>query len=257
MEAQFWVTCLKDAHMLFHDTHLHTIPQQGATKMAPQSSHKPKRNPVIIDHFRVLHFCLHHTNTYDISVFFRHLNWVLVLLQVGWASIDVPFNPKAHISSSMVIINDPASNAPNPTISTCHSPIRRWMETTSISLILHVSAVLLKALSTILLKFWHTSRYPTICVRDSRKIVVPHELLHLVHWQVQWDLAWGEYFIGYGPWFPYWQNDLSRTHNFPENVTAAWCNGLKGYLWSTETRAWVQRKAWCLIGELWVVGKES
>jgi len=39
--------------------------------MEPQSSHRPKRDPVTIDHLRALHYCLYHTNTFDITVWHK------------------------------------------------------------------------------------------------------------------------------------------------------------------------------------------
>src|SRR5882724_10158977 len=39
----------------------HTI--KGATKMASQSARHPKRDPITIEHIRILHHCLDHTNT--------------------------------------------------------------------------------------------------------------------------------------------------------------------------------------------------
>src|SRR5882724_3957979 len=45
----------------------HTI--KGAAKMVPLSSHRPKRDPVTIEHIRALHHCLDYTNAFDIAVF--------------------------------------------------------------------------------------------------------------------------------------------------------------------------------------------
>src|SRR5882724_2180541 len=86
------------------------IPYQGTAKMAPQSSHMPKRNLVTIDHLWALHHHLDHTNAFDIVVLAIICIAFWCCCSLGELIIDTPFNPKAHVSQSTTITCSAASN---------------------------------------------------------------------------------------------------------------------------------------------------
>ena len=86
------------------------ILQQGAAKMAPRSSHRPKRDPITIDHLRALHCHLDHSNAFDITVFVIACIAFWCCCRLGELIIDAPFDPKAHVARSTTITRGTASN---------------------------------------------------------------------------------------------------------------------------------------------------
>src|SRR5882724_12041100 len=78
--------------------------------MAPHVSHRPKSDPVTIDHFWALHHHLNHTDTFDIAVYAVTCIAFWCCCRLGELIIDAKFDPKAHVSHSVIITRGVTSN---------------------------------------------------------------------------------------------------------------------------------------------------
>jgi len=79
-------------------------------KLALQSSQKPRRDLVTIDHLRALHRYLDHTNAFNIAVFTIVCITFWSCCRLGELLINTKPDPKAHILQSMSIRHGVAAN---------------------------------------------------------------------------------------------------------------------------------------------------
>ena len=83
---------------------------QGAAKVVPQTSHQAKRDPVTIDHLKVLHRHLDLMDTFNIAIFALACVAFWCCCHLRELLIDTKFNPVAHATCSTEITKGTTTN---------------------------------------------------------------------------------------------------------------------------------------------------
>jgi len=83
---------------------------KGAGKFAPPSSHQAKREPVTIDHLRVLHHRLDMSDAFDIAIFAIACIAFWCCCRLGELMLDSQHDPRSHVSCATDIKRGVASN---------------------------------------------------------------------------------------------------------------------------------------------------